>query len=278
MLAVALGVHAGPEAAMAVNVELAVFGEFDEGLALEDAIFFFREILEEVAMEKEKAAVDPVVFDVGFFREAEHMVVLDFDFSETGRRIDAENSAEFRAGAMVFEFGGEIGVGDAITVSDAKEFGVAEILTGRLGDTTASHAGETSVSESDLPIEVMCRFVDDDLVGLELHGAVAVMEMKMAEVIDDVFRFKTEAEDEAFEAMAGVNLHHMPENGVLADGHHGLGAEFGLFFEARSQATAKDENRDLIGSNRVCHESNSEGVKTTNGRESTGIRQETDAE
>src|SRR5947208_290121 len=71
LLAVALGVHAGPEAAMAIDVELAVAGEFDKGFAFEHAILFLREVVAKIAMEEEKAAVDPVIFDVGFFGKTE---------------------------------------------------------------------------------------------------------------------------------------------------------------------------------------------------------------
>src|SRR2546423_7667059 len=124
---------------------------------------------------------------------------------------------------MILKFSGEIGVGNAIAISHAEVFSAAKILAGGLSDPAAGHAFESGVGESDFPVEVVGGFMDDNLVGLELDGAVAVVEVEVAEVVYDVFSLEAEAEDEAFETMPGVKLHDVPQNGMVADGDHGLG-------------------------------------------------------
>jgi hypothetical protein len=37
----------------------------------------------------------------------------------------------------------------------------------------------------------------------------------------------------------------MPQDGMFADGHHRLGAEFGFLLDACAQPAAQDENRNV---------------------------------
>src|SRR5437870_6581776 len=117
----------------------------------------------------------------------------------------------------------------------------------------------------------MRGLMNENFVRLQLYRAVGIVEMEIAKVINDVFGFKPEAENEAFKAMPGVDFHDVPENRPLADRHHRFGTEFGFFLQARAQPPAEDEHGDLVWIRGICHESNSHRVKTTNEDESTRI-------
>ena len=80
--------------------------------------------------------------------------------------------------------------------------------------------------------------MDGYLVGLELDGAVGVVQVEIAEVILHHLRLETEAQHEAAEPVLRVNLHDVPENRMFADGHHRFGAELGFLLDARAQAAA----------------------------------------
>ena len=69
VLEVALGVHAGPEAAMLEHAELAVARQADQGIALEDAALLGGKIGQKIAVEEEVAAIDPVVDEFGLLAE-----------------------------------------------------------------------------------------------------------------------------------------------------------------------------------------------------------------
>jgi hypothetical protein len=69
--------------------------------------------------------------------------------------------------------------------------------------------------------------------------------VKIAEIVLHGVGLEAQAEHKTAEAVFGVNLHYVPENRVFADGHHGFGAEFGFFFNARTQAPAQDEDGNV---------------------------------
>src|SRR5581483_1524493 len=96
LLAIPLGVHARPETAVLVNVELFVTSQAHERFALQHAGFVLAQILEEIPMEEEIPAIDPVVLDVRLFGKLKDLVVLNLDFAEAGGRIDAQHGAKLR--------------------------------------------------------------------------------------------------------------------------------------------------------------------------------------
>ena len=94
MFEVALGVHAGPEAAMLEHAELAVAGQADQRIALEDAALVLGEIGQEIALEEEIAAVDPVVDELRLLAELLDLGRLDLQLAEPRRRVDPQDGAQ----------------------------------------------------------------------------------------------------------------------------------------------------------------------------------------
>jgi hypothetical protein len=114
-----------------------------------------------------------------------------------------------------------------------------------LGDAAAGLVAFAGEGERDVPVELMLVFVDGDLVGAQVDGGIGVAEMEITEVVLDDLGLEPEAQDEAPKAVPGIGSHHMPENGMLADGDHRFGAEFRFLLDARAQAAAQDENGDV---------------------------------
>ena len=75
--------------------------------------------------------------------------------------------------------------------------------------------------------------------------------MKMSEIILHHFRLEIEAQHKPAKTVARVNLHDVPRNRMLADRHHWLEAKFSFFLDARAEAAAREENRDV---GRVFHD------------------------
>ena len=72
------------------------------------------------------------------------------------------------------------------------------------------------------------------------------MEEVIGEVLLDDVALVSEADDEVVDALLGVELEDVPEDGLAADLHHGLGADGGFFAETRAE-TAGENDRFILG-------------------------------
>jgi hypothetical protein len=91
----------------------------------------------------------------------------------------------------------------------------------------------------------MEMFVNGDLVGSKIDGGIGIAKMKIAEIVADHLRSESEAQHETPESVTGVDLHDMPKDRMFTNGDHGLWPKFSFFLDARAQAAAEDENRDI---------------------------------
>ena len=107
----------------------------------------------------------------------------------------------FLPATMGAQFLGEMGIRQAVAVSHGEMLRAAEIFAHRLRDAAAGHVFLAGVGERDFPVEFQPRFVDLHFVGLELDGAVGVVQMKVAEVILHRVGLEAEAQHEAAEAV-----------------------------------------------------------------------------
>ena len=79
-------------------------------------------------------------------------------------------------------------------------------------------------------------------VGFEFDGAIGVVQVKIMEIILHHLGLEPQAKDKPFEAVPGINLHDVPQNRMLADGHHRFGTKLGFLFDPRAQSATKDEH------------------------------------
>src|SRR3954466_5710875 len=91
---IALRVHTGPEATMLEHTELAVARQANERIALEDATLLRGKIGQEIAVEEEIAAVDPVVNELRLLAELLDPGRLDPQLAEPRGRVHAQDRAE----------------------------------------------------------------------------------------------------------------------------------------------------------------------------------------
>ena len=82
--------------------------------------------------------------------------------------------------------------------------------------------------------------MDGHLVVVHVEGDVGGVEEVVGEVLLDDVALVSAADDEVVDAVLGVDLEDVPEDGAAADLDHGLGADRGFFAEASAEAAGED--------------------------------------
>ena len=126
------------------------------------------------------------------------------------------------AGVVEVEQGGKIDVAEAVSIG-GEELIADMIEAGQ--DTVAGIGLVAGIENFDIPV-----------------GKATL------EVVEKHLLAMAGGEDEAAEALASENLHEMDEDRTSTDWHHGLGKVFGKGIDARSLATAKNDDFEIARS------------------------------
>ena len=235
---VAEGVHGLPEAVVEESVDFALGDEGFDGFALEH-LGVVGDGGDDLGGEDEEAAVDPAAFAGGFFLEGVDLGVLEAEGSEAGYGLDAGEGGELAVGAVEGDGGGDVDVGYAVAVGHAEGFGGVEVL--RDAAEAASGAGGFSgVDEGDAP-GFGDGLVDGHLVVVHVEGDVGGVEEVVGEELLDDVALVSAADDEVVDAVLGVDLEDVPEDGPATDLDHRLGAEGCLFGDAGAETAGEDD-------------------------------------
>ena len=172
-------------------------------------------------VEDEESCVNPGIADDGLFGEAFDLpVLIELKGTELRAEGNGGNGGQSSAGVMEVKEPGEIDVAE--TVSVGGEELIADVI--EAGEDTIAGVGfDAGIEYFDSPV-----------------GEAAF------EVIEKHLLAMAGGEDEAAKAISCVNLHEMDEDGPPLDGHHGLGKVFGEGINARSLATAKNDDFEIV--------------------------------
>ena len=88
---------------------------------------------------------------------------------------------------------------------------------------------------------------------VEVQREVAALLVVAQEVLLDLPALVAQAQDEAAHPVRAVDLHDVPEDRLLADLDHRLGAVLGLLAQARAHAAAEDDDGKVAGRGLVGH-------------------------
>ena len=143
--------------------------------------------------------------------------------------------------------GADVDIADAITVGEAEALFVLQETT----DPSQAAAGLgmfAGVHQGDAP-GFGVALEDVDVVGAEIDGEVGVVEQVVGEIFLDQIALVAQADDEVIDAMVGIGLEDVPEDGLATDLDHGLGLDQGFFGEPGAQAAGQD---DCLQSRTLC--------------------------
>ena len=166
------------------------------------------------------------------------MRVLEAECSEAGYGLDAGEGGEFAVGAVEGDGGGDVDVGDTVAVGHAEGLVGVEVL-GDAAEASSGAGGFSGVDEGDAP-GFGDGLVDGHLVVVHVEGDVGGVEEVVGEELLDDVALVSAADDEVIDAVLGVDLEDVPEDGAATDLDHGLGAEGGLFRDASAEAAGED--------------------------------------
>ena len=134
--------------------------------------------------------------------------------------------------------GADVDVADAVAIGEAEVFAV-EIGAHAL-EATAGHGLLAGVDQGDAPgLGVLLMHLH--AVRTQVEGDIGHVQEIVSEIFLDQVALVAAADDEVVDAVGGVELHDMPEDGLAADLDHGLGLEVGFFGETGAEATGEDD-------------------------------------
>src|ERR1043165_9467883 len=238
-LLVPQGVHRLPESAVAVRGELAVPGQLAERLPLPDGLVAV-DIGDRARLENEEPAVDPRPVPGGLFVELLDSGPArgDGDRAEPAGRLDRGHRRPAAFAAMEGDQLGDVDVADAVAVGEAEGAVLEE--PAHPPQPPAGHRALPGVHQGDPP-GLDLGGTDVHLVPAEVEGDIRAAQPVIGEVFLDQHPLVAAADDEIRDAVRIEDLHHVPQDGVLADLHHRLRPHLGFLGQAGAQAPRPED-------------------------------------
>ena len=224
---------------MAKGAELVARDQpLDRGAFPGDMVAIHR--IDGLGRQHEEAAVDGVALFQGLFDELGDLITVQFQRAETSLGGDGGHRGQLAAATMEVEQGTQVDVGQAVAVGEKEGLLVGkEVLDA--GEAAAGHRLFAGVDEGDAP-GLRMLLMHLHAVVAHVEGDVGGVQEIVGEVLLDDVPLVAQADDEVGDAVAGEDLHQMPENGAPADLHHGLRFQMGLFGQAATQAARQDDS------------------------------------
>ncbi len=226
----ACGVHALPEALVAIDRHLASRCRVVHGSLLEEHLGRARhEAGYEVASDDHESAVDVVACDA-FLMEVGHAVALDDEFAEAREGMDRGNGDGAVGATVLGQQFRDVHIRHAVAICQ-EEIGIGGLKGfGSFPDASPGSCFSARVDKRDFPTQTL------------KHLSV------LLEIIGKDFFEIAEAENEATASKGRIPLHDMPQNGVSPDFYHRFGRHLRDVAEARTLATAEDhDGRHFFG-------------------------------
>ena len=135
----------------------------------------------------------------------------------------------------------DVHIGDTVAVGQQEGL-IFQVFPHPL-DPAAGHGGKAGVHHGDLPALGIVP-VDDHLVSAvgEVEGDVRGVQKIVRKIFLDDMLLVARADDEFVEAVGGIELHDVPQNGHPPQLHHGLGAVLALVADPGSESPCQNDN------------------------------------
>src|SRR5262249_42381141 len=238
-LPVSQRVHRSPEPLIFVGHKVPAFDQAVEWL--EHKLFTILDKIENLPAEDEEAAIDP---DFRFLARADPLhgtVRVEFREVEADRGMDGDEAADLSAFLELTNHVRQRRIGEAVAVVGEKHLLVLDEVLDRQ-QSLSNVSPRAGIDERDAPFRRL--FAEDlDLLAEARDDAVAVRGLPIVKKVflDDV-GFVSEAQDEVLVPILAVVLHHVPQDRLMSDRHHGLRNAFRIFANSGPEPTAEQDD------------------------------------
>ena len=222
---------------MGIHGKLSLACQTLQGFLFEIAGLVLAQIVEELPLEDEEAAVDVFVQD-GLFFPGSNLACLVRAHSAKAAGHTHTCEGAYAAGLLV-EAHESVNVDIRHTVSVGDHEAIRVDVAGNSLQAPTLEGLCARVAECHAPVfNLAC--VRGDVPGFQGNREIRVPSVVVGKVLFDDFALVAQWENEVVVAKAAVDVHDVPQNGSSANFDHGLGLDRGLFAQPCALATAHD--------------------------------------
>ena len=218
--------------------ELALSGERFQRCALPDTAVAV-DVIHHRGREHKKAAIDQSAIAPGLFLKAFYFFSLQLQHAKaSGGQGRSERGFDL-LGLVKGNQRGDVDVADAVAIGKAKRIFTLQI--GRYAlEPSAGHGGFTRIHQG-YPPRLSALLVYFHAVVAHVEGHIRHVQKVVGEVFLDQVALVTAANHEIVDAVVGIDLHDVPQDGLAANFHHRLGFEVGFFGNPGAESTGKND-------------------------------------
>ena len=221
---------------MLIREQFALGGESAQRLLLPDRHVVV-DIVDHLGREDEEPGIDRTAVSFGLFKKARDAVAVHIERAEAARRHGRGQGRQLAVSPMEIDGRGDVDVADAVPVGHAEGLLALQMLA-HPQQAPPSHRGIAGVDQRHLP-GLGPALVHLHPVLAHVEGHVGHVQEVVREILLDDVALVAAADHEIVDAVGGVDLHDVPQDGAAADLDHRLGPDGGFFAEARPKSAGE---------------------------------------
>ena len=238
LVLVAQRIHGLPEPQVLVGLQLAIAAEGFQRHRFPRHIITLDQ-RQHARRQYEKAAIDEAAIAARFFGETRHHVALAPQRAVASRGLHRGHRGRLAVAAVEGDQGADIDVRHAIAIGEAEGLFFLDVVRHAL-ETAARHGGLAGVHQGHAPGFGLALVHFHAVVG-HVEGHVRHVQEVVGEVLIDHVALVAAADHEVVDAVRGIDLHDVPQNGLPADLDHRLGTHRAFFADAGAEAARKND-------------------------------------
>ncbi len=191
-------------------------------------------LLEDSRREDEKSSVDPAALAFGFLLKSIHIDSVQPQRPEARRWLNGGERYLLAVGAMKGNAGGDVDIAHPVAVGHAESLFTSQVVC-HLLEPAGGPRMIAGVHQRHIP-RLGHALMHFHPVVAEVEGHIRHVQEVVGEILLDHVPLVAAANDEVVNAVLGIDLQDVPQDGKSADIDHRLGTQGSFFAETCAQA------------------------------------------
>src|SRR3989344_282509 len=239
LIAVTKRVHAVPESGMAIGVQLAISGRGFQRFPLQHSVIAGNQV-QETWRHYEKTAVYPILAELGLFHETGYFSACShLEFSVARGGVNGGHRRESAVLVVEVSQCAQVNVRNAIAIGQHECF-ISQVRLKPL-DATSSHGVVPGIDQCNLPVDGLAFMILHVSIR-EVNAEICIAGMVMQEVVLDHVALVSQGDYEILEALGGIKMKDVPDDGLAPDFNQGFGDFLRKFREPGAITTGKNDD------------------------------------